>query len=94
MVYIIVADAALELVIVWDGMSPVPADTYPVTPVGACAVQLNVAPLITELRFTMVVDAPLQIDWLAGRLTCDKGFTIIEKYTGLPAHPFITGVTI
>ena len=93
-VMVIVATAleVAELEAVKAEMSPEPLAPSPIEVL--LFVQLNVVPLTTLEKFTVLVEAPLQIFWLPGVLTVGVGLTVIVKDVELPVQPSADGVMV
>lgn len=91
-VIVAVIGVLVKLIAVKDKISPVPLATRPME--GSLLVQLKLLPLTAPVKLTVVVEAPLQTNWLAGSTTSGVGFTVMVKLCEAPGQPFAEGVTV
>lgn len=93
-VTLIVATTAVPpvLVAVNTGILPVPLAASPM--LAALLVQAKVVPVTDPPKVIAEVDEPLQYDTLLTCVAVGVGFTLMVKTSGVPEHPFATGVTV
>ena len=71
--------AEVVFVAVKADISPFPLAARPILVAVLVQLYVVVPPVLVVLKVTKLVEAPLQITWSVGSLTCAVGFTVMVK---------------